>query len=138
MELSVHTRRKQPPQTEKCLHISLEGLKKSDAVEFARDHARSLGFVKFLDRDVESLAEVSDGNPQVIKLALGLVMGGTISLADIVEQLRRAPQRRVQENLELLFARSWDLLSNDARKLLLITTLFVGTKPSHKRLAQRD
>ena len=128
----VTTRRVQSLQTPRCWHVQLGGLAKAEAMEFARDHARSLGFLNFLqERDIESLSDVSGGNPQVIKLALGLVGGGTTSLPDVVEQLRGIADRRVHDNLlEKLFAWSWTLLSDDAKKLLMITTLFVGTSIS--------
>ena len=116
-------------QLERCWHISLQGLRKPDAVEFAQEHARALGFLYFFqNRDIESLAEVSAGNPQVIKLTLGLVKGGTKTLSDVVGELRGIPGRTVHDTLlEALFAWSWSLLSDDAKKLLLTTTHFVGT-----------
>lgn len=123
------TKRSLSRERERCFHIRLTGLESADAIEYVQDRARALGFVSHLQQgDVESLAEVSGGNPQAIKLALGLVQGGTISLAGVVEQLRGIPERWLHENLlEALFDRSWTLLSEDARRLLMMTTLFVGT-----------
>lgn len=125
----VTTKRALPRETERCCRIKLQGLEKADAMEYVLDRARSLGFVSYLEtQDIGPLAEVCGGNPQAIKLALGLVGGGTISLAGVVEQLRGIPGRGLHENLlESLFNRSWALLSEDARKLLLMTPLFIGT-----------
>jgi len=128
----VTTRRRQSPQTERCYHVQLQGLEKSASVDLAKDYAYSVGVFKSLQTwDVDSLADVSGGNPQVIKLAIGLVSGGTISLAEVVEGLRGTTDRRVHDNLlEKLFSWSWTLLSEDAKKLLMITTLFIGTSIS--------
>ncbi|MFL6447306.1 MAG: SIR2 family protein [Bryobacteraceae bacterium] len=125
----ITTQRAQPANAERCTHISLNGLSTIHSIDLARDHARSLGLVKLLqDRDISALASVSEGNPQVIKLALGLVSGGTISLPEVVGELLAVPNRRVHDNLlHALFDRSWILLSDDAKRILMISTLLVGT-----------
>lgn len=125
----ITTRRIQFADMARCFRISLTGLQRANAVEFAWERVRALGLSTVIQKkDIEPLAEISDGNPLVIHLALGLVDGGRISLSDVVEQLRGVPDGIVHEALlEALFAWAWRLLSDDARRVLLITTLFVGT-----------
>lgn len=125
----VTTRSELPRETKRYQRISLGGLKTDDALLLARDHASLLGNIDLLkDSEIEELAVVTGGNPQVIKLALCLVYRGTISLSEVLEQLRGIPAGRAHERLlPVLFDWSWTLLSDDARKLLMIAPLFIGT-----------
>lgn len=130
----VLTTRHQDKWLDRCQHINLIGLTADKALAFAKEKAQSLDLLGAVhDPDLVLLADLSLGNPQVIKLALGLVKGGTISLLEVIEQLRGAGGAIVHDGiLQDLYQTSWRLLSDDAKKLLMLSTLFVATSVSRK------
>ncbi|HEY0969559.1 MAG TPA: SIR2 family protein [Gemmatimonadales bacterium] len=111
--------------------VELRGLQPDAALELMRQHARQPGLTFLAEAPDEGLLplhEVTAGNPYAIRLALGLVTGGNLaSVQQVVNGLHGAyRQESVDAIFDELFARSWALLSDAARSILLVTPLFVG------------
>ncbi|HEV7519206.1 MAG TPA: SIR2 family protein [Thermoanaerobaculia bacterium] len=112
--------------------VDLEGLDAPAAITLLRQHAAPIHLEEQTLRD---LARVTEGNPQAMKLALGLVQGGLADFEQIIQQLDNpgtGPERIFPE----LFAGSWEQLSGPAQKILLVTPLFVGVSSIHRAALQ--
>lgn len=99
----------------------LSGLDTVDSLELVREHARLMGVLDKLDEQRDSgrkLATSTGGNPQKIKIALGLLTSG-LSIGEVTDQL-------VAQSLTALLTTSWSRLSDDARAVLLSLPFFVG------------
>jgi hypothetical protein len=72
------------------------------------------------------LVRVTEGNPQAMLLALGLVQGGEVDLKEIISQLEN-PDKNPNKILNQLLSGSWRLLPEPARQILLAMPLFVGS-----------
>ena len=65
--------------------------------------------------------EVAGGNPLALKLLVGQMH--TLSLSRVVDDLRQARGQKVEELYRFIYWRSWQLLSEDARRVLAIMPL---------------
>jgi tetratricopeptide (TPR) repeat protein len=124
----VTTRRVQLLQ--KAWAVSLKGMESTEALELLRQHAAhlKLEFIREVkDETLLELWKVMGGNPQAMKLALGLVHGGTLRLGQLIDQIQESKvDRRTDRLFGDLFERSWQQLSEPARQVLLMTPLLVG------------
>lgn len=116
-----------------AFHIRLRGLEKSVAIELIRKHTqgrgRRLPSIKAAsDQELLPLYEVTAGNPKAIELALGHMTQG-LSLRDIVESLHAA-SKSIDDVFNYLFARTWTMMTGDARAVLQVMTFF--TNPASK------
>jgi len=109
--------------------IHLRGLEEPEALELTRRHARRLG-LRTLETATEDellpLARVTEGNPKAIEMALGYVKYGGLGLGEVVDHLHAASQT-VGNIFQDLFARAWEVLTEDARHVLLVVPFFVDT-----------
>lgn len=122
------------PESLAAWTVSLKGLEIEEAARLLRQHAAQLG-QGFKDQAFHDLARVTNGNPQAMRLALGLIQGGTVDLEQMISQLDdqgRKPERIFQE----LFSGSWEGLSGPARQILLVTPLFIGVSSIRKDALQ--
>lgn len=106
--------------------VTLRGLDEPEAIQLIRNHARRLGLRGLegaADDILRPLVRVTDGNPKAIEMALGHVKYGGLSLAEVVDHLHAA-SRTVGDIFEDLFARSWEMLTEDARHVLLVMPFF--------------
>lgn len=100
--------------------VLLNGLDSVDAMDLARDQARVLGVLENLNQnhdEARKLVTSTGGNPQQIKLAIGLLTDATVT--EVTDSV-------VATSIDTLFAASWDRLSDDARKVLLTFPVFTG------------
>lgn len=104
--------------------VTLKGLPEQEAREFIRTAATEIAGAN--PGDVDDLVRITDGNPQALLLAAGVVRSRTISVSQLVRHLRSdAPGGRTDEALfEQLFLSSWSLLSTPAKNLFMATSLF--------------
>jgi hypothetical protein len=105
-------------------NLSLDELSVADAFALLRHEAgqRGLeGVAAAPDATLMRVFEVSGGNPLAIKLLVGQMH--TLSLPRVVDDLRQARGRRVDELYRFIYWRSWQLLSEDARRVLAIMPL---------------
>src|SRR5205085_10274094 len=70
------------------------------------------------------LVEAVGGNPQAMKLLLGLVLSKPSRFSEMASALG-ALKDKVEEIFDRLFTWSWEMLSDDAERLLLVAPLFV-------------
>lgn len=121
----VTTRNSQLNQ--KAYAVSMGGLRPIDALSLLKTRARRLGIAPPPnDRRLGDLGRVTGGNPQAMRLAMGLVRGG-LSLDDVVNGLDAVnPTAGVDPLFKGIFESSWNLMSETARAFLLTTPLFVG------------
>ncbi len=105
-------------------NLSLDELSASDSLALLRHEAGQRGLAEVATAPDETLSrvhEVAGGNPLALKLLLGQMH--TLSLSRVVEDLRQAQGRRVDELYRYIYWRSWHMLSNEARRVLAIMPL---------------
>jgi LuxR family glucitol operon transcriptional activator len=108
--------------------VHLGGLPEAEALELIRRHARRLGLRRLsaaADDAFRPLADVTEGNPKAIEMALGYVKRGMLDLPEIVDHLHEA-RETVNDVFAYLFANAWTLLNDDARQLLQAVSFFVS------------
>ena len=107
--------------------ITLKGLEDPTALELIRSHAQSLG-LQLLETASEDtllpLVRVTGGNPKAIGIALGYIKRGRLSLNEVIEHLHVA-SKTVNSVFDDLFARVWDVMTQDAQHVLLVAPFFV-------------
>ena len=104
--------------------LSLDELSAADTFALLRHEAGQRGLAEVAtspDAKLMRVFEVSGGNPLAIKLLVGQMH--TLSLPRVVDDLRQARGRRVDELYRFIYWRSWQLLSEDARRVLAIMPL---------------
>ena len=103
--------------------ISLKGLAESEALALIRSEGRRLGLASLEhveDRVLRHLHEATGGVPLAIKWAVGQIKQKGQSLDTVLAALHDA----TGSIFEAIFARSWDLLSTNARHVLIVMPIF--------------
>ncbi len=106
------------------LNLSLDELTTTDSLAFLRHEAGVRGLVDVAGAPDESLVrlyEVAGGNPLALQLLLGQMH--TLSLSRVVDDLRQAQGRKIEELYSYIYWRSWQLLSDAARRVLAVMPL---------------
>jgi len=107
--------------------IALKGLEDPAALELIRSSAQSLG-LESLETASEDrlfrLVRVAAGSPKVIGMALGYIKRGRLSLNEVIEQLYIA-SKTVDDVFDYLFQRIWNVMTEDAKLVLLVAPFFV-------------
>jgi hypothetical protein len=106
------------------LNLSLDELSAADSLALLRHEAGQRGLAAVTGAPDESLArvyEVAGGNPLALQLLLGQMH--SLSLSRVVDDLRQAQGRRVEELYSFIYWQSWQLLSDAARRVLAIMPL---------------
>ncbi|MCL7453854.1 MAG: hypothetical protein M8467_12500 [Anaerolineae bacterium] len=106
------------------LCLSLDELSAADSLALLRHEARERGMSDVASAPADTLLQVhavAGGNPLALKLLVGQIH--SLSLSRVVEDLRQAQGRRVEELYRFIYWRSWQLLSDDARRVLAIMPL---------------
>jgi len=109
--------------------IHLQGLEGAEALELIRRHAQRLNLraVEAAEQDqLLPLIEVTEGNPKAIEMALGHIKYSGLNLEEIVNHLHDAHQT-VNDIFSFLFLHTWDVLTEDARRALLVIAFFGET-----------
>jgi tetratricopeptide (TPR) repeat protein len=102
--------------------VELRGMSESEAMTLVEERLRVLR----IDRMVSSVAQLeplqaaTGGNPKAIEIALGLIKYARKPLHHVLDELYSARG----ELFDDLFARSWELLDEATRRVLLSMTLF--------------
>lgn len=105
-------------------NLSLDELSAADSLALLRHEAGERGLAEVAALPEETLMcvyEVTGGNPLALKLLVGQMH--TLSLSRVVDDLRQARGRRVEELYNFIYWRSWQLLSEEARRVLAIMPL---------------
>jgi len=111
--------------------VSLKGLEREEAFALMRSEGRRLGLAsvkKGEERVLVHLYNATGGAPLAIKWAVSQIKQKGQSLDTVLNYLYEA-QGDVFENI---FARSWVLLSEDAKRVLMVMPIFVtsASKPA--------
>jgi tetratricopeptide (TPR) repeat protein len=108
--------------------VHLRGLDESESLELIRRQANRLGLKPLMtddDKTLLPLAHVTEGNPMAIELALGHVKRGVFTLEEMIDHLYSARQT-VNNVFDYLYKHAWEMLTEEAQKLLMVMPFFVG------------
>jgi hypothetical protein len=106
------------------LSLSLDELSAADSLALLRHEARERGMIDVATAPEDTLLHVHEaagGNPLALKLLVGQMH--TLSLSRVVDDLRQARGRKVEELYHFIYWRSWQLLSDQSRQVLAIMPL---------------
>jgi hypothetical protein len=105
-------------------NLSLEELSAADSLALLRHEAGQRGLSDVAvapDQALAKVHEVAGGNPLALKLLIGQMH--TLSLSRVVDDLRQARGRRVDELYRFIYWRSWQMMGDGARRVLAIMPL---------------
>jgi len=105
-------------------NLSLDELSAQDSLALLRHEAGERGLTDVATAPEESLLqvyEVTGGNPLALKLLVGQMH--TLSLPQVVEDLRKARGQPVKELYRHIYWRAWHLLTEEAHRMLVIMPL---------------
>jgi len=106
--------------------VSLKGLEQGEALTLIRSEGRRLGLAsveKAEERVLLHLYQATGGAPLAIKWAVGQIKQKGQSLDTVLAALHEARGDIFEE----VFARSWSLLSEDARRILMVMPIFASS-----------
>lgn len=104
--------------------LTLDELSADDSLTLLRHEASQRGLADLSAAsagDLLRVHEAAGGNPLALKLLVGQMH--TLSISQVVDNLHQARGRRVEELYHYIYWRSWQLLSDEARRLLTIMPL---------------
>jgi hypothetical protein len=102
-------------------NLTLDELSAIDSLTLLRYEAAERGVHDVAQADEALLLRVHDvagGNPLALKLVVGQMH--TLPLSHVVEDLRQARGRTIEDLYHHIYWRSWQLLDQDAKRLLVI------------------
>lgn len=105
-------------------NLNLDELSAADSLALLRHEGSLRGLhhvAEAPDRDLLRLYDVAGGNPLALKLLVGLMR--TLSLDQVIETLRQAEGERIEELYRYIYWQAWNLLDDDARRVLTIMPL---------------
>jgi transcriptional regulator with XRE-family HTH domain len=108
-----------------AIPIELRGMNDGEAIELIAERLVVLKMdkaVRDLDQ-LEPLIRVTGGNPKAIEMAMGLLKYQRQPLQQIIDDFYAARGNLFDD----LFARAWSLLDEAARRILLVTPLFIDS-----------
>lgn len=100
--------------------LTLNELKEADAFALIRYESQLKGVFSLAEADVTTLRQiyaVTGGNPLAIKLVVSRAR--FLPLERVIRQLREATGQLYRGFYRLIYGHSWNVLSNDAKKILL-------------------
>jgi tetratricopeptide (TPR) repeat protein len=106
--------------------VSLKGLEQEEALTLIRSEGRRLGLAsveKAEERVLLRLYQATGGAPLAIKWAVGQIKQKGQSLDSVLASLHEAKGDIFEE----VFARSWSLLSDEARRILMVMPVFAAS-----------
>ncbi len=116
--------------------VELRGMREAEAWELMNQRIRMLRLDQFVaDQSLlEPLLMATGGNPKAIEMTLGLVKYEGRSLQQVVDDLYAARCDLFDD----LFDRSWALLDEAARRVLMVATFFPTSASSEALSASAD
>jgi tetratricopeptide (TPR) repeat protein len=120
--------------------VDLHGLLEAEAFQKIREHSYSRGLHAVAQADeatLRPLVAITDGNPKAIEMALGYIKEKNMALDEVVHSLAEASED-VEDLFKDLFARAWDLLPEEGRRLLMIMPFFADSASREALAAAAD
>ncbi len=117
--------------------LGLDELSSRDSLALLRHEAGERGLTHVSAAAEETLMqvyEVTGGNPLALKLLVGQMYA--LSLPKIVEDLREARGRTVEDLYRFIFWRSWNVLDDAARRVLAILPLVAESGAGLEQVAK--
>lgn len=113
------TTRIQGSRRANVFHLEVDQLSFNDAEAFIRYYAQETG-VTVIDEatsdDMAAIYQITGGNPLAIKIAVTLL--STLPLSAVLENLKTDRSKEVGEMYRRIYWQAWQVLSEDARRLL--------------------
>ena len=106
--------------------VSIKGLQRDEALKLIRNEGRRLGLKSLQEAEDQVLLrlyQATGGAPLAIKWAVGQIKQKGQSLDSVLAALYEAKGDIFEE----VFARSWSLLSDDAKKVLMVMPIFASS-----------
>ncbi len=100
--------------------LTLDELSEADSIALMRHEARHRGVPSLTEADdatLHRIYETTGGNPLAIKLVVG--QARSLPLDRVLARLREAAGRQYEDLYRFIYWRSWEMLSEDARRVLL-------------------
>jgi hypothetical protein len=117
-------------------NLSLDQLSAADSLALLRHEAGERGLADVAaapDETLLQIYEVAGGNPLALKLLVGQMH--TLSLSQVADDLRQAQGRRVEQLYRFIYWRSWQLLSDEARRVLTMMPLLAESGGGLEQIA---
>jgi hypothetical protein len=105
-----------------CLLLS--GLSREETVAFLKQEAEAREFAILRQADqaqLERIYDVVGGNPLALRLVVGLT--NVLPLSEVLDSLRQAQAREIDEFYTYIYWKAWDSLDPVSRQLLLVMPL---------------
>jgi hypothetical protein len=116
------TSRNHPATNLQVFSHPLKELDLEDTKDFLHYKQRVSGFVEMLmEAQVEAIFGVVGGNPLALELILGLLRD--LTLDDVLEDLKKVALSETEEMYRRIYWRAWNMLSPEAKKILLALPL---------------
>jgi hypothetical protein len=118
-------------------NLVLDELSADDSLALLRHEADERGLIdvsRVSDEILLQVHEVSGGNPLALKLLIGQMHA--LSLPTVVEGLRQALGRTVEELYCFIYWRAWNLLTQEARQVLAIMPLVADSGGGLDQIAE--
>lgn len=121
-------------------NVNLTSLNDRDAVALIRMYAQAKDLnhlISTSDEKIGNLARITGGNPLAIRLAIGQINGGNLTLDQVVTNLKEGnPTTSIDLVFDKIHETSWISIGANAQQLLLAVPLFVGVESVEKRALQ--
>ena len=107
--------------------LSLNELSQADTLQFIRREAKLRGMIEPAEAPAESLHriyKVVGGNPLALKLVIGQI--AHLSLPQVLENLREAQGKSVDDLYTFIYWQAWHMLNETAQQVLLVMPLAQG------------
>lgn len=118
------------------LNIDLDELSAADSLALLRREARERGLTAVTSAPDEALLRVhgvAGGNPLALKLLLGQMH--SLSLSQVVDDLREARGMTIDGLYRFIYLRSWQLLDHEARQVLAVMPLLAESGGGLEQIA---
>ncbi len=121
-------------------NINLKRLLDDEAIALIRRYTKTNELNHLLsvsDEKLLNLVQITSGNPLAIRLSIGQISGGMLSLDQVVDNLKENnPTESIDTVFEKIHETSWVSIGTKAQQLLLVTPLFIGTDSIEKKALQ--
>jgi hypothetical protein len=109
--------------------VDVTRLEKDEAAKMIHEHARAIMLRRYFDsldnKTEENIIELTRGNPQAIRLALGLIngTGNSDCLGEAIEVLRKYESRTIEPFFDCITAKIWEHLKPDEKACRIIEAM---------------